>query len=461
MMEAVEEEEFLNLSLAIVGQRKMKRKRNEFSPTPVLPSDEGNEEKILRLLRVREKMLKQEYWKGSGLMEDRKESLHLSHLLLVSASSVAGNNVSSAVDNLIQLYENSCTTSDSAQRVATYFADGLTARLLLAQNSPFYGMIMKEPTPFEQFFAFTHLYRVSPYYQFAHFTANQAIIEAFEREQGLKNSRTLRIIDFNLSYGFQWPSLIQSLSEKATVLNPISLKITGFARSLEEMVETEARLMSFAQGFSNIAFEFQGLLLGSGLILFDQTQNETIAVNLVFHLTNSLNLGSKISDTLRAIRLVEPAIVVLVEQEGLGRPLSNNFMSNFMESLRHHTAMFDSLDDCLPRDSKERLSIEGNHLAVEIKRSIIFDKDGKDCLRYDKMETWKERMESHRFSGVKLSLRTIMQAKLLLRMRGHNHRQFEGDCGGGFRVLEREDGGAISLGWQDRVLITASAWRTA
>ncbi|GAB4844832.1 hypothetical protein Ancab_038220 [Ancistrocladus abbreviatus] len=460
MMEAVEKEEHLNLSLATVGQTKMKRKRTEFSSPPFLPSEEGNEGKIFRLLKVREQMLQQEYRKGSGLTEDRKGSLHLIHLLLVSASSVQENNVTSATDSLIQLYQSSSLTGDSAQRFAAYFADGLTARLLLAQKSPFCGMLTKEPTLYDQFFAFTHLYRVSPYYQFAHFTANQAILEAFEREQELKNSRALHVIDFNLSYGFQWPSLIQSLSEKATVTNPISLKITGFARNPEEIAATEARLVSFAQGFSNIVFEFQGLLRGSGLILFEQTQYETIAVNLVFHLTNSWNHGSKISDTLRTIRLMDPAIVVLVEQEGIGRTLNNNFVSNFMESLHHFTAIFDSLDDCLPRESEDRLSIERNHLAVEIKHSIIFNKDEMDCLRYGKMESWNERMDSHRFSGVKLSSRTSIQAKLLLRMRSHNQPQFEGDCGGGFRVFEKEDGGAISLGWQDRVLITASAWQT-
>jgi hypothetical protein len=39
--------------------------------------------------------------------------------------------------------------------------------------------------------------------------------------------------------------------------------------------------------------------------------------------------------------------------------------------------------------------------------------------------------------------------------------QLEGESGGGggggFRVSER-DGGGISLGWQDRCLLTASAW---
>ena len=57
------------------------------------------------------------------------------------------------------------------QRVVAYFADGLGARLL-TKKSPFYDMIMKEPTSEEEFLAFIEIYRVSPYYQFAYFTAN-------------------------------------------------------------------------------------------------------------------------------------------------------------------------------------------------------------------------------------------------------------------------------------------------
>jgi hypothetical protein len=54
----------------------------------------------------------------------------------------------------------------------------------------------------------------------------------------------------------------------------------------------------------------------------------------------------------------------------------------------------------------------------------------------------------------------LIQAKLLLKIRTHYFPlQFDGDFCGGFQVFERDDGKGISLGWQDRYLITASAWR--
>ncbi|KAF2297443.1 hypothetical protein GH714_023685 [Hevea brasiliensis] len=319
-------------------------------------------------------------------------------------------------------------------------------------------MIMKEPTSEEEFLAFTDLYRVSPYYQFAHFTANQAIIEAFEKEEE-SNNRALHVIDFDVSYGFQWPSLIQSLSEKATSGNRILLQITGYGRSLEELQETESRLVSFSKGFRNLVFEFQGLLRGSKLINPRKKKNETVAVNLVSHL-NTLNEFLKISDTLKSIHSLNPSIVVLVEQEGSRS--TRSFLSRFMESLHYFAAMFDSLEDCLPLESSERLSIEKNHLGKEIKSRLNYDRcndTDSNCPRYEKMEAWKGRMESHGFSGIKLSSKSLIQAKLLLKIRTHySPLQFDGGSSVGFRVFERDDGRAISLGWQDRCLLTASVW---
>ncbi|GMP48090.1 hypothetical protein CsSME_00015569 [Camellia sinensis var. sinensis] len=458
-MEGTDEEELLSLRLAIVTdsgcERKRKRKTKEAFNFNTLDSSEGCEGKIYGLLQMREQMLKLLDQKRKAVVDEDGKGLHLIHLLLISASSIDENNLELAVENLSELYQNVSLNGDSVQRVAAHFADGLVARLL-TRKSPFYDMIMKEPTPEEEFMAFTELYRVSPCFQFAHFTANQAIIEAFEKDEDNNNS-SLHVIDFDVSYGFQWPSLIQSLSEKATGANRISLRITGFGRSYEELQETETRLVSFAKGFRNLVFEFQGLLRGSKLINLRKRKNETVAVNLVFHL-NTLNSFMKISETLRSVHSLKPSIVVLVEEEGSRTPRS--FLSRFMESLHYFAAMFDSLDDCLPLDSSERLSIEKNHLGKEIKKVMNYEKEDTNCPRYEKMETWKGRMEGHGFAGLKLSSKSMIQAKLLLKIRTHYCPiQLEGEIHGGFRVFDRDDERAISLGWQDRCLITASAWQ--
>ncbi|XP_044509877.1 GRAS family protein RAM1-like [Mangifera indica] len=453
------DDEFLSLSLAIVEDnsrdRRRKRKRRVSLDHPVSNAydHEGYcEGKVFRLLQMREQMLKLDN-KRNGVVEEDGKGLQLIHLLLITATAVDENNLNLALENLSELYQSVSLTGDSVQRVVAYFADGLAARLL-TRKSPFYDMIMKEPTNEEVFLAFTDLYRVSPYFQFAHFTANQAIVEAFEKEEE-NNNRALHVIDFDVSYGFQWPSLIQSLSEKSTSTNRISLRITGFGTSIEELQETETRLTSFAKGFRNLVFEFQGLLRGSKLINLRKKKNETVAVNLVFHL-NTLNDILKVSDTLKSVHSLRPSIVILVEQEGSRSP--GNFLSRFMESLHYFAAMFDSLDDCLPQESSERLSIEKNNLGKEIKSVLNFDHvENSNNPRYERMETWKLRMENHGFEGMKISSKSLIQAKLLLKIRTHYCPQSVGE-NSGFKVFERDEGRAISLGWQDRCLLTASAW---
>ncbi|KAL6010621.1 hypothetical protein ACLOJK_001057 [Asimina triloba] len=392
-------------------------------------SDDGEEdqENLLGFLQARENMLKLDP-KRRGV-EDSK-GLHLIHLLLVSATAVDESKTAAASDNLAELYKSVSLIGDSIQRVAAYFADGLAARLL-TKRSPFYPVIMKEPTPEEELSAFTDLYRASPYYQFAHFTANQAIIDAFEEEEE-HNGRCLHVIDFDVSHGFQWPSLIQSLSDKASSTNThISLRITGFGKSLEELIETETRLASFSQGCPNLDFEFQGLLRGSKPIGFSIRNNETVAVNLVFYL-HTLGSSFQILDALKSVHLLNPSVVTLVEQEGSRTPRS--FLSRFMESLHYFAAMFDSLDDCLPAESAERLSIEKNHFGKEIRGMINCEAGQEKYGRYERLEAWKGRMEGVGFRRAKLSSRAVSQAKLLLKIRSHcTPVEVDGRIGGGFK----------------------------
>nr|AZZ09409.1 PINNATE PENTAFOLIATA1 [Medicago sativa] len=455
-----EEDELLNLSLSVNRERKKKgkiiisRENNNMMSTN-RNSYEGYEGKIFHLLQMREQMLRK-----STLNIEDSNGLPLIHLLLTTATSVDENNLDSSLENLTDLYQTVSLTGDSVQRVVAYFTDGLTAKLL-TKKSPFYEMLMEEPTIDEEFLAFTDLYRVSPYYQFAHFTANQAILEAFEKEEE-KNNRSIHVIDFDVSYGFQWPSLIQSLSEKATSGNRISFRLTGFGKNLKELQETESRLVSFSKGFGNIVFEFQGLLRGSRVINLRKKKNETVAVNLVSYL-NKMSCLLKITDTLGFVHSLNPSIVVVVEQEGSKNP-SRTFLSRFTDTLHYFAAMFDSLDDCLPLESIERLRIEKKVFGKEIKSMLNNYDDvdgGVDCAKYEKMETWKSRMENHGFVGMKMSSKCLIQAKLLLKMRTHYcPLQFEEEGGGGFRVSERDDGRAISLGWQNRFLLTVSAWQS-
>ncbi|PKA56834.1 Scarecrow-like protein 23 [Apostasia shenzhenica] len=443
-MQLEEGEDLLSLSLSVSSSRKRKRSIDQ------KPFDGSH---ILLLLQARDRMIKldgrrQRYQEGDG------RGLHLVRLLLVSAVAVDRRDHRAAAQSLLELYRTACLSGDPIHRVAAYFADGLFARLSPA-HSPAPG-----PSPEEEFSAFTALYSASPFYQFAHFTANQAIVEAFEAEESF-NAGVLHVVDFDVTYGFQWPSLIQSLSDKASSNNkPITLRITGFGRSPAELQETATRLRSFAAGFRNLSFEFKGKLRGAK---FDPTQitaggTATVVVNLVFFL-QKLRSHAEVRSTLAAARELNPSLVMLIEREAGGNPAGfagSGYLGRFMDCLHYFAAMFDSLNDCLPAESSERLRIEKNHLGWEIMRSVTMA-DGEEIMR-----TKKGAMERNGFEGVRLSSRSVSQAKLLLKIKSHCSAMDEhGGGGGGFRVCERDDGRAMSLGWQERRLITATAWRCA
>nr|AYM54766.1 scarecrow-like protein 23-like transcript variant X1 [Cymbidium ensifolium] len=415
--------------------------------------DEPNDKNIMVLLQARDRMIR--FGCNRHGMGDDK-GFQLVRLLLLCATAVDRNDLSSSTDLLRQLYRNVSLSGNPIQRVTAHFIDGLMARFI-TKNSSFYSSIMADPSPADVFSAFTSFFLASPYYQFAHFTANQAIFEAFEEDEHW-NGGCLHVIDFDVSYGLQWPSLIQSLSEKATNQKPISLLITGFGKNMEELSDTEKRLSSFASGFRNLFFEFEGRLRGEkGQEEIQVKKNATVAVNLVFYL-HTLKNYSDIYATLMQINTLNPSVVTLVEKEG-SRGNHSGFMSRFMESLQYFAAMFDSLDDCLPARNKERLRIEKNHLGREIRNAVaVKDEEEKGC-RYEGLETWKTAMERYRFEGVRMSSRSVSQAKLLLKIKSHCSAMDDHGNGTGFRIFERDEGKALSLGWQDTHLITATAWR--
>ncbi|PKA62514.1 DELLA protein RGL2 [Apostasia shenzhenica] len=403
------------------------------------------------LLQARDRMIRA----GStrpGLQSD--SGLQLVRLLFITATAVEQNSGGSAAacDSLRQLYRLVSLSGDPIQRVAAYFADALATKLLLLSSPCFHSSIRAAPSPADEFAAFAALYCASPFFQFAHFTANQAIMEAFEEEESF-NGGSLHVVDFDLTYGSQWPSLIQSLADKATSNKPITLRITGFGRSSGELLETEKRLSSFAGGFGNLSFEFDGKIISENWAESIRIKkNSTLAVNLVFYL-QTLNNYSAIRSNLMRIHSLNPTVVTLVEKEG-------NRGSRFLDSLHYFAAMFDSLDDCFPAQSKQRLMIEKNHLGWEIMNAVNGGDEGNKGLRYESLETWKGAMEKNGFEGLRLSSRSVSQARLLLKIKSqHCSAMDERRSGLGFRVTERDEGKALSLGWQQQHLITATAWR--
>jgi hypothetical protein len=136
---------------------------------------------IMRLPHARERMMARLELDDPRMMVSDDDgagtSIRLMHFLLSSMVAGDAGDAHASASALQEVYR--CASfrgGHPAQRVAAYFADALASRLLRSPPAA------PAPTHAERFLAYTMFYQASPLYQLAHFTANQAILEAFEAD---------------------------------------------------------------------------------------------------------------------------------------------------------------------------------------------------------------------------------------------------------------------------------------
>ncbi|XP_020245384.1 uncharacterized protein LOC109823516 [Asparagus officinalis] len=155
-------------------------------------------------------------------------------------------------------------------------------------------------------------------------------------------------------------------------------------------------------------------------------------------------LASLTRNLLAMIRDQAPNIVTLVEQEASHN--GPHFLGRFLEALHYYSAIFDSLDATFPPDSAARAKLEQYIFQPEI-RNIVACEGPARFERHERLEKWRKIMEGKGFKGVDLSPNAVAQSKILLGLYSCD----------GYRLTE--DQGCLLLGWQDRPIIAASAWR--
>lgn len=327
------------------------------------------------------------------------------------------------------------------QRVASCFTEALTARLAATLTTPKPSSSSSIPpffpqNSFEILKIYQIVYQACPYVKFAHFTANQVIFEAFESED------RVHVIDLDILQGYQWPAFMQALAARPGG-SPF-LRITGVGPSLDAVRETGRCLTELAHSL-NVPFEFHAIgeqLESLKPNMFNRRVGEALAVNAVNHLHRVP--GKSLGNLLGMIRDQAPSIVTLVEQEA-----SHNgpyFLGRFLEALHYYSAIFDSLDATFPPDSAQRAKVEQYIFAPEI-RNIVACEGAERIERHERLEKWRKLMEGKGFKGVALSENAVTQSKILLGLYSCD----------GYRLTQ--DKGCLLLGWQDRPLIAASAWR--
>ncbi|CAA3005791.1 SCARECROW [Olea europaea subsp. europaea] len=362
-----------------------------------------------------------------------EDGLHLLTLLLQCAEAVSADNMEEANRMLLEISELATPFGTSAQRVAAYFSEAMSARIV---NSclGIYAALPMVPHSQKTASAFQVFNGISPFVKFSHFTANQAIQEAFERED------RVHIIDLDIMQGLQWPGLFHILASRPG--GPPFVRLTGLGTSMEALEATGKRLSDFAEKLG-LPFEFSPVADKIGNLnpqRLSISETEAVAVHWLQH--SLYDVTGSDTNALWLLQRLCPKVVTVVEQD---LSHAGSFLGRFVEAIHYYSALFDSLGACYGEESEERHIVEQQLLSREIRNVLAVG--GPSRSGEVKFNNWREKLQQSGFKGVSLGGNAAAQATLLLGM-------FPSD---GYTLVE--DNGALKLGWRDLCLLTASAWR--
>ncbi|XP_004249012.1 protein SCARECROW [Solanum lycopersicum] len=366
-----------------------------------------------------------------------EEGLHLLTLLLQCAEAVSADNLEEANKMLLEVSELSTPFGTSAQRVAAYFSEAMSARLLNSCLGIYAALPMTSvPMLYTQKMAsaFQVFNGISPFIKFSHFTANQAIQEAFERED------RVHIIDLDIMQGLQWPGLFHILASRPG--GPPYVRLTGLGTSMDALEATGKRLSDFAERLG-LPFEFLPVADKVGNLdpeKLNVSKREAVAVHWLQH--SLYDVTGSDPNTLSLLQRLAPKVVTVVEQD---LSHAGSFLGRFVEAIHYYSALFDSLGACYGEESEERHVVEQQLLSKEIRNVLAVG--GPSRSGDAKFNNWREKLQQSGFRSLSLAGNAAAQATLLLGMFPSH----------GYTLVE--DNGTLKLGWKDLCLFTASAWR--
>ncbi|XP_057981074.1 scarecrow-like protein 30 [Malania oleifera] len=403
--------------------------------------------------RLLKNMLPNGRLKGSNGRKGQKmkrgaETVDLKTLLILCAEAVTINDRKRANELLKHIREHSSATGDGMQRLATYFANGLEARLTGSGSQIYAIFFARKPTTAEILKAYYLLLAVCPFWKLNNFFSSKNILHAAEK------ATRLHIIDFGISYGFQWPSFIEQLS--ARVGGPPKLRITGIDlpppgfKAAEMIEETGRRLANYAESF-NVPFEFNAIAKKLEMVQMDDIKidrDEVLVVNWKFPckclLDETVMFESPRDMVLNLIRKMNPDVFIhAVLNANHGAPF---FLTRFREALFHYSALFDMCESTMPREIPERMLLERDLFGLEA-MNVIACEGFERIARPETYKQWQIRNIRAGFRQLPLNEESIRVAKDFVTSGYHKDFVFDVDAQW------------LLQGWKGRILSALSAWK--
>ncbi|XP_040362171.1 scarecrow-like protein 34 isoform X3 [Rosa chinensis] len=381
----------------------------------------------------------------------KKETVDLRNLLILCAQAVSTNDIRTSAELLKQIRQHSSPFGDGSQRLAHFFANGLEARMAGTGTGTqiFYtSLASKKTSAVDILKSYEVSLSACPFKKMSIFFKNKMIFKMAEK------ATTLHIVDFGILYGFQWPILIQKLSMRAG--GPPKLRITGIEvpqpgfRPAEWIEETGRRLARYCERFK-VPFEFNAIASQNWeSIQVDDLKverNEVLAVNCMSRFKNLLDETVEVNcprdSVLKLIRRLKPDIFVHTIINGAyNAPF---FVTRFREALFHFSALYDSFDVTIPRDSPERLMFESEFYGREAMNVIACE----GIERVERAETYKQWQVRCQRAGLQLLPLDQELVKVFRdKVKAWYHKDFTID----------QDSDWMLQGWKGRIVYASSCW---
>lgn len=376
-----------------------------------------------------------------AIQEELMEENSSSDLLLAAADAVESadsDRARSVLDRLDRLLLAQSGSTGSFDRLAHYFARGLRSRT--AHHGPRNESKLGRSDSAHNMSAHQMVQELSPYVKFAHFTANQAILEATDGDDDV------HVIDFDVMEGIQWPPLMADLVGRGPAS---SLRITAVVKdgdAVDSVHRTGRRLSEFAESIGlMLHFDWISMNDGGDLERIELNSKRTLIVSCMMHQVQCPSRSYRsLKSFLLGVKKLSPRLVVLVEDElfRCSKSAFDSFSGFFCEALHHFSTTADSLGSSFCGGYKMGLRI--------VERDMLGPKI-EDCVgrvEYGPGEKWVLGEGLHGFEGfrpIPVSGCNVSQAKFLV-----------GLFNRGYGV--KHEMGRLALCWKSRPLTTVSVW---
>ncbi|KAJ3683197.1 hypothetical protein LUZ60_013424 [Juncus effusus] len=327
--------------------------------------------------------------------------------------------------------------------MAHFFAIGLEARLAGTIDEFYNQIVDTRANQTDMLYAYHIVQIASPFPTAADYFTHFTILNAVGK------TSKLHIIHLGIDFGYQWPRLMQALSEKKGTLSP-SLRITGIdVPEIEQIEEVGRRLIAYARSFG-IPFEYKAIQAKLEEVCVEDVniEKDELVIVICFHRMETLGeemdlMNSPKNRVLDIIRRINPNIFI----QGITNISFSGalFPPRFKQAIQHYSALFDFFDTNVPRDNKARKLIE-NFVWAREAINVIACEGPKRTQRCETYKQWNARNLRAGFEQLPLDHFVITKIKEM----GNNHNK---------SFFVEGDNEWLLLGWKGRTIKAISTWR--